>query len=149
MIEPNRILEGIAHTLEQSVLPALQSGFARGQLFAALEALDGLQGQLRWGGMLLDQEAAALSDLLEQAATVLDDNVDADLGRGLRAYSAGDGAPLEERLREGRRLVCALIEAGHADGGELASAIDGYLANDTILKAMALRPSRLAEISQG
>ena len=40
-------------------------------------------------------------------------------------------------------------DAGHADGGPLAAAVDAWLANDAIFKAMALRPSRLAEISQG
>lgn len=145
MIEPDRVLDGIARTLEETVLPALGSGFARGQLFAVLEVLGGLQGQLVWGGMLLENEAANLAALLADAAA----SVEGDLGARLAAYAGLTGAPLAERLREGRALVCALLDAGHGDNGELAAAIDGYLANDTICKAMALRPVRLAEISQG
>jgi hypothetical protein len=145
MIETDRILEGLSRTLEESVLPALGSGFARGQLFAVLEVLGGLQGQLAWGGMLLENEAASLASLVEQASNL----VVGPLGERLRGYAALAPAPVADRIREGRALVCALIEEGHADDGELASAIDAFLSNDTIFKAMALRPSRLAEISQG
>ncbi len=145
MIEPDRILEGLSRTLEESVLPALGSGFARGQLFAVLEVLGGLQGQLGWGGMLLENEAASLAGLIEEASK----SVEGALGERLRGYSALASVPLADRLREGRALVCALIEEGHADDGEIAGAIDSFLANDTIFKAMALRPTRLAEISQG
>jgi hypothetical protein len=145
MIEADRILEGLSRTLEESVLPALGNGFARGQLFAVLEVLGGLQGQLGWGGMLLENEAASLASLLEDASK----STGGTLGERLRGYAALASAPLDDRLREGRALVCALIEEGHADDGELALAVDAFLANDTIFKAMALRPSRLAEISQG
>jgi len=145
MIDADRLLEGVARTLEESVLPALGSGFARGQLYAVLEVIGSLQGQLVWGGMLLDSEASSLAELIGQAAG----SIDGELGRDLRDYAARTFAPLEDRLHEGRRLVCALIEAGHADAGPLAEALDAHLRNDAILKAMALRPTRLAEISQG
>lgn len=145
MIEPDRILDGIARTLEANVLPALGSGFARGQLYAVLEVLGSLQGQLLWGGMLLENEASSLATLVVEAAAV----VDGELGSRLRAYADLAATPLGNRLVEGRALVCALLEAGYGDEGPLAAAIDGYLANDTIFKAMALRPGRLAEISQG
>lgn len=145
MIESDRLLDGLARTLEEAVLPALGSGFARGQLYAVLEVLGSLQGQLVWGGMLLDNEAATLASLIDDAAAA----GAGDLGPRLAAYAQLATAPLAERLREGRALVCALIEGGHADDGALAAAVDGYLANDTIFKAMALRPSRLGEISQG
>lgn len=145
MMEIDRILDGVARTLENSVLPALDGGFARGQLFAVLEVLGNLQGQVQWGGMLLENEAGALSTLIAQAAAA----TDGELTPRLRAYAATAHAPLGERLCEGRTLVCALIEAGLADDGDLAAAVEAHLANDTIFKAMALRPSRLAEISQG
>lgn len=146
MIEIDRILEGLAQTLEQAVLPAVGGGYARGQLFAALEVLAGLQGQVQWGGLLLDHEAQALASLATQAA----DAVTGEFGARAAAVAAMASEPLEDRLREGRALVCALIEDGHADDdGALASSIRGYLANDSIFKAMGLRPSRLAEISQG
>lgn len=145
MMEIDRILDGVARTLEDSVLPALDGGFARGQLFAVLEVLGNLQGQVQWGGMLLENEANALSMLIAQAAAA----TDGELAENLRGYATSGSAPLAERLHEGRGLVCALIEAGLADDGDLAAAVDTHLANDTIFKAMALRPSRLAEISQG
>jgi len=145
MIETDRILDGLARTLEEAVLPALDSGFARGQLFAVLEVLGSLQGQVQWGGMLLENEADALATLIGQAAA----STGGELGERLRRYAESGDATLADRLHEGRALVCALIEEGHADDGALAAGIDAYLANDTIFKAMALRPGRLAEISQG
>lgn len=145
MIEIDRILEGVAQTLERTVLPAVGGGYARGQLFAVLEALGGLQGQVKWGGMLLDNEAASLAALASEAAAVLD----GELGARAASVAAMAAEPLDDRLREGRALVCALIDAGHADDGALVASIHGYLANDAIFKAMGLRPSRLAEISQG
>ncbi len=145
MIEPDRLLAGIAETLENAVLPELGGGFARGQLYAVLEVLGGLQGQLEWGGMLRQNEANALADLLAGLSSA----VPGELGERVRAYAGLSHAPLADRLHEGRALVCALIEAGLADEGEARAALDAFLANDTIFQAMALRPSRLAEISEG
>lgn len=145
MIEADRILEGLARTLEDTVLPAVGGGFARGQLFAVLEVLGGLQGQVQWGGMLLENEASTLAGLAAEAESLLE----GPLKERASSFASLAAAPLADRLREGRELVCAMIDAGLADDGALASSINAYLANDTIFKAMALRPSRLAEISQG
>lgn len=146
MLEPDRILEGATRVLESAVLPELQSGFARGQLQAVLEVLEGLQGQLQWGGMLLTNEAAMLDGVIAQAV----ESVGGDLGTQLRGYVQTASEPLMDRVLRARELVCLLIEAGHIDGEPpLAEAIKSYLANNTIFHAMALRPGRLAEISQG
>ena len=145
MIDPDRMFEGIARTLEDSVMPALGSGFARGQLHAVLDVLGGLQGQVGWGGMLLESEADALAELVAAAAA----DREGPLTERLRGYSNLAAAPVAERVREGRALVCEMIQQGLADSGPLAAAVDAWLANDTIMKAMALRPGRLAEISQG
>lgn len=145
MIGIDRIVEGLAHTLERTVLPAVGGGYARGQLFAVLEVLGSLQGQVQWGGMLLDNEAAALAALAAEAA-----GLGGELGARAAQVAASTNQPLDERLREGRALLCALLDAGHADeGAPLAATIRSHLANDAIFKAMGLRPSRLAEISQG
>jgi len=145
MIDPDRMLEGLSRTLEQVVLPETASAYARGQLYAVLEVLASMQGQLLAGGPLLESEASTLASLVEHAAGI----VAGDLAARCRSYSATSSHDLATRLAEGRAIVCALIEGGHADDGPLAEAVDSWLANDAILKAMALRPSRLAEISQG
>lgn len=145
MIELDRMLEGLAATLEESVLPAVGSGFARGQLHSVLEVLGSLRGQVQWGGLLLESEASAIADLLEEVAA----STAGPLRERIVAWSQVSSAPLAERLVEGRGLVCALIEAGLADEGPVKTAVDAWLANDTILKAMALPAGRLAEISQG
>lgn len=148
MIEPDRILEGLAKTLESVVLPALPAGYARGQLHAVLEVLGSLHGQLLVGGPMLENEAAMLESLAGEAARKLD-ATSGELGARCRNFATRPFATLGERLAEGRALVCALIDGGHADEGPLQEAVNGYLANDSILKAMALRPGRLAEISEG
>jgi hypothetical protein len=148
MIDTNRLLEGMLRTLETAVLPALGSGFARGQLFAVLEVLGSLQGQVTWGGALLDNERHAIDALVRDAAAHLD-QADPELAARLRTHGDRAEICLDDRLREGRQLVCELIERGHADFGPVAESVRGYLCNDAISKAMALRPGRLAEISQG
>jgi hypothetical protein len=110
-----------------------------------LDILGNLGGQLSWGGMLLDQEVSALAELASQAAA----SVDGELASMLTAYAQAGDLPLGERVLAGRELVCALIERGLADREPLAGMVDAYLANDALMKAMALRPSRLAEISHG
>lgn len=145
MIEPDRLLAGLVRTLESTVLPAVAGGFARGQLHAVLDVLDNLQGATAWGGFLLENEASSLSSLLARAAA----EVGGELGARLEAYGQLTTAPLVERLAEGRLLVCSLLEGGHADSGALAAAVDSHLANDAVFKAMALRSTRFAEISQG
>lgn len=145
MIEPDRMLEGLAATLEESVLPAVGSGFARGQLHAVLEVLGSLRGQLQWGGLLLESEASSIAALLDEVAG----SASGSLRERILAWGQASSAPLAERLVEGRGLVCELIEAGLADEGPGKAAVDAWLANDTIFKAMALPAGRLAEISQG
>jgi len=155
VIDAERLLTGLAQTLERTVAPALGPGFARGQLQAVLDVLDNLPGRLVWGGAADEQEVEALATLLAVAATQQSprDGQGGDLARRLQAWpglaSASASSSLAERLHEGRSLVCALVESGLADHGELASAVDAYLTGDAVVRAMGLRPTRLAEISQG
>ncbi|HEY2775119.1 MAG TPA: hypothetical protein VGK20_13820 [Candidatus Binatia bacterium] len=145
MIEPDRTIEGIVAALEKSVLPSLASGFARGQLFAVLEVLGGLLGQLSWGGPIAESEADSLVELMSAVSPSLGGPIAARV----RDFAAAPPLAVAERIATGRALLCELIDSGLADDGELRSAVDSHLANDTLRRAMALRPSRLAEISQG
>src|SRR4051812_37615313 len=113
MIATDRILDGIAKTLERIVLPALPQGYARGQLFAVLDVLGSLQGQVLIGGPLLENEAAMLEALIAEAA----ESASGALGDRCRAYAGASPATLAQRLLEGRAIVCELISGGHADGG--------------------------------
>jgi len=148
MLDLDRILSGIARVLEDRVLPELPSGYARGQLHAVLELLENLQGRAVWGGPLLEGEAAMLDSLAAEAAAKLPDQ-ESPLAARLRAYTAAPPASLSDRVHAGRALVCELVAGGHADSGELAALVDGFLTNDAVMKALGLKPSRLSEISQG
>jgi hypothetical protein len=151
VIDAERLLTGLAQTLERTVAPALGPGFARGQLQAVLDVLDNLPGRLVWGGAADEQEVEALATLLAAVASQQGprDGQGGDLARRLQAWPGLASASLAERLHEGRSLVCALVESGLADHGEVASAVDAYLTGDAVVRAMGLRPTRLAEISQG
>lgn len=148
MLDLDRLLSGITRVLEDRVLPELPAGFARGQLQAVLEVLENLQGRVVAGGPLLEGEAAMLEGLLAQAVTSLKDN-DGALAARLRGYVEQPPSTLQERVREGRALVCELISGGHADDGAIGELVQGFLTNDAIMKAMGLKPSRLSEISRG
>ncbi len=89
-----------------------------------------------------------LTDLAGDIAPLLDEAGFGDLAQQARAHGAREGAGAAS-VPEGRVLVCAVIDAGAADEGPVKDLVDGYLVNDSITKGFTLRPSRLAEISQG
>ncbi len=148
MLDLDRIFSGMIRVLEDRVLPELTSGYARGQLHAVLELLENLQGRTVWGGPLLEGEAAMLDSLAAEAVAELGDPQDA-LAVRLRSFVADPPSLLTDRVQTGRALVCDLVAGGHADAGALAAMVDAYLTNDAVMKALGLKTSRLAEISQG
>jgi hypothetical protein len=143
-LNASMVVAGIARTLLRDVLPGLGSGFARGQLYAAIELLENLDGRVVWGGPLAEAEFEQLGELAAAVHALLAMH-GADEAAVADAARMADGGGLEDR----RRWLCGLIESGGADEGDLAVAVDGFLTNSSLLQAMGVKPSRLAEISQG
>ncbi|MFT4572365.1 MAG: hypothetical protein ACI8TX_001954 [Hyphomicrobiaceae bacterium] len=144
MLEIERIFNGIAETLQRSVLPELQTGFARGQLWSVIEVIDNMAARVDWGGQQLEFENDGLTKLAAELAPMLDAG---PLRDRVAAFATG-GATSVARSHEGRSLICELIETGLADDGPIRTAVDGFLANDAFLRGLAMKPSRLSEISQ-
>jgi len=76
-----RLLEGIAQSLHDAVLPNVTDSFARGQTLAAIELLRNLASRTKWGDDDARAEAQRLVDELAVSAGASDDL----LGR-LRAH---------------------------------------------------------------
>lgn len=88
-----RLLEGIAQSLHESVLPNVADSFARGQTLAAIELLRNLASRTQWGDDAARLEAQRLVDALTAADSPLDnasgntsDDTSGDLLARLRAH---------------------------------------------------------------
>ena len=80
-----RLLEGIAQSLHDTVLPNVADSFARGQTLAAIELLRNLASRTQWG----DDDARAESQrLVDALATTAEQSGDTsgDLLARLRAH---------------------------------------------------------------
>lgn len=145
MVTVDRVVEGVVKVLEGEVLSGLGAGYARGQLFAVIEILENLGGQVKWGGVLEQMELSAMRDV---AAALAEKLTDTTLAGGFRAFaSAGDLG--EEAVGEGRALLVALMESEAFGDEEIRREVDGFITNFLVTAAMFTRPSRLTEISQG
>ena len=84
-----RLLEGIAQSLHDAVLPNVADSFARGQTLAAIELLRNLASRTQWGDDAARLEAQRLVDALAAAGAPLDNasgNTSGDLLECLRAH---------------------------------------------------------------
>ena len=84
-----RLLDGIAQSLHDAVLPNVADSFARGQTLAAIELLRNLASRTQWGDDAARLEAQRLVDALAAAGAPLDNasgNTSGDLLERLRAH---------------------------------------------------------------
>ena len=84
-----RLLDGIAQSLHDAVLPNVADSFARGQTLAAIELLRNLASRTQWGDDAARLEAQRLVDALTAAGAPLDNasgNTSGDLLERLRAH---------------------------------------------------------------
>ena len=145
------LIDGLARTLTDAVLPDVTSRFARGQLFAVVDVLRNLRDRLEVKAALHEAEAASAAAALERAA--------AALGRGAAAAriagalaAAPAGPPAERAAALRAALVAALetIDVLPPEVGDPArAAITAHLAAQTMRDLALLKPSLLGEISKG
>ncbi|OBF21573.1 hypothetical protein [Mycobacterium sp. ACS4331] len=112
-LDLNKVQHTIRETLVNSVLPAIESDSARGELHAVIEMLDNLDGRLAWA-------EAPLSESVSQTRALA-----ALLGRDVE----GDGL---EALRSGRVAIGDVLASAYADGSgpEIARAVAEFTAAD-------------------
>ena len=142
------LIDGLARTLTDAVLPDVTSRFARGQLFAVVDVLQNLRDRLEVKAALHEAEAASAAAALERAAAAL--GREAAAARIAGALAAG---PPAERAAALRAALVAALEAIDLLPEERAAparaAIAEHLAAQTMRDVAVLKPSLLGEISKG
>jgi hypothetical protein len=127
------LIDGILHTLEHEVLPHVETAFARGQLYAALDLL------------------ANLRDRIEERCTLHAADADAAV-EALRALGAGDAiarAPAEPPAARAAALRQAVVEAMASGAPGVEEALRGYLVGQVVRDVLPLKRSRLGDIAKG
>jgi len=140
------LIDGLARTLTDAVLPDVTSRFARGQLFAVVDVLRNLRDRLEVKAALHEAEAASATAALERAAAAL--GREAAAVRIAGALAAAPAGPPAERA-----ALVAALEAIDLLPEERAAparaAIAEHLAAQTMRDVAVLKPSLLGEISKG
>jgi len=145
------LIDGLARTLTDAVLPDVKSRFARGQLFAVVDVLQNLRDRLEVKAALYEAEAASATAALERAAAAL--GREAAAARIAGALAAAPAGPPDERAAALLAALVAALEAIDVLPEELAAparaAIAEHLAAQTMRDVAVLKPSLLGEISKG
>lgn len=127
------LIDGILHTLEHEVLPHVETAFARGQLYAALDLLANLRDRI--------EERCALDAADAEAAA-----------EALCALDAGDAiarAPAEPPAARAAALRQAVVEAMASGAPGVEEALRGYLVGQVVRDVLPLKRSRLGDIAKG
>ena len=145
------LIDGLARTLTDAVLPDVTSRFARGQLFAVVDVLRNLRDRLEVKAALHEAEAASAAVALERAAAAL--GADAAARRVATALAAAPAAPPAARAAALRAALVTALEAIDVLPEERAAparaAIAEHLAAQTMRDVAVVKPSLLGEISKG
>jgi|GEM_PF-1577051 hypothetical protein len=144
MLDHEKIIEALAATLENEVLPALGKGPARLQLYSVLDVLENLSAYLEWGGQLAELEVAACRGAASQLAGLLEGELSVRC-RDFAAKTGGGNAALETA----RTLLVDVIESPAFDSPEVRAAVDACLGESVLTAAMFMKPPRLTEVSKG
>ena len=152
-IPVEKLVDGCMHTLREDVLPAVESRFARGQLWAVLDVLQNLRDRVEERGELhtaeADSAAAALTHFAEALATA----GHGDLAeRTAAALAAAPREPAAARSAALRATLVRAVEILHELPGEHAAAhaaLAAHLGPQALRDLAVLKPSLLNEISKG
>jgi len=153
-IPVERLLDGVLHTLETEVLPAVGTPFARGQLHCAIDVLANLQGRVEERASLHAADAEAAAAALAAAAEGLRASGHAEPARALdAARTAAPPEPPAARAAALRRAVVEALDALAALPERAAApaheALRGYLVPQVVRDLAPLKPSRLGQIARG
>ena len=154
LIPVQTLIGGVIHTLKTEVLSAVQPGFARGQLFAALDVLQNLQDRVEEKAELHTAEADSAQAALAKVATVLRDAGATDALAQVEAPTSGaPAAPPHARSAAVRAALVQTLDALEGLPTETAdaarAAIGEHLAVQAMRDVAILKPSMLNEISKG
>ena len=156
-IPPEQLIDGCVRTLLETVLPSIDSRFARGQLYAVADVLRNLRDRVEEKSSVLALEAQSLHDSLARAAVALRSSGDlaaSDVGLRINhSLAAAPTGPLAARLGALRTVMSSTLEALDGLAEDLAQgakdALGGHFAAQALREVMLLKPSLLSEISKG
>ncbi len=157
LIPPEQLIDGCVRTLLETVLPGIESRFARGQLYAVADVLRNLRDRVEEKAAPLELEAQSLHDSLARAANALRaSGHTAAYDVGLRiehSLAAAPTAPLAARLGALRTVMTSTLEALDGIAEDVIqgakAALGGHFAAQAVREVMVLKPSLLSEISKG
>jgi len=157
LIPPEQLLDGCVRTLLETVLPSVESRFARGQLYTVADVLRNLRDRVEEKTAPLELETQSLCDSLGRAAGALraSGSVAAyDVGLRIEhSLEAAPRVPLAARLGALRTVMSSALEALDGlpeDSTQSAkAALGGHFAAQAVRELMTLKPSLLSEISKG
>ncbi|HME69717.1 MAG TPA: hypothetical protein VKM54_07595 [Myxococcota bacterium] len=157
LIPPEQLIDGCVRTLLETVLPGIESRFARGQLYAVADVLRNLRDRLEEKNASLELEAQSLNDSLGRAASALratGHTAAYDVGLRIdKSLAAAPTAPLSARLGALRTVMASALEALDGLSEDVTkgakAALGGHFAAQAVREVMILKPSLLSEISKG
>ena len=156
LIPPEELLDGAVATLLEAVLPALETRFARGQLYAVVDVLRNLRDRVESRCAALAAEAASAEAALGRAVEALRQAAPSAAEEIAGNVAALPTAPPAARVEAlGRALVAAFdvvdaLPPPATGAAALArSALAAHLAAQALRDLAPLKPSLLAEISRG
>ena len=148
-----RLVDGVVETLVDAVLPDLQTPYARGQLYAAVDVLKNLRDRVAPRADLADAESESAAAALDRTVAAL--RARPELAASIQtALAAAPTAPALARVAALRAaLVAALTAIAAIPDDEEARAgrapILEHLGAQIMRDVAVLKPSMLAEISRG
>jgi len=153
-IPAETLLNGVARTLLEEVLPHVASRRARGQLYAAVDVLRNTAKRLDWASAPLESEAQSAEGALRTAAARLREGGAAALADRIEARPAAwPAAPAAARAAAAREALALAFEELEGVPATLSDAVrpilGGHLAAQAIRAVALLQPSLLQEISRG
>jgi hypothetical protein len=153
-IAPQTLIEGVVRTLHEQVIPHVESGTARGQLWAAIDVLRNLGGRIEAAIAPQEEEARSATASLTALAARLrdsgDDRVAGEIERRLAEAPAVPARARVEALRAVFGVAFAQLDTLPAERADaLRPILGGHLAAQAVRDLAALQPSLLEEISRG
>jgi hypothetical protein len=157
LIPPEQLIDGCVRTLLETVLPGIESRFARGQLYAVVDVLRNLRDRVEEKSAALELEAQSLHDSLGRAASALratGETAAYDVGLRIdHSLAAVPTAPPTARLGALRTVMASTLEAFDGLSEDVTkdakAAFGGHFAAQAVREVMLLKPSLLSEISKG
>ena len=153
-IAPQTLIEGVVRTLHEQVIPHVESGTARGQLWAAIDVLRNLGGRIEAAIAPQQEESrsatAALTTLAARLRDAGEDLLAAEIERQIADAPAVPVAAQVEALRATLGFAFAQLDTLAAERADaLRPILGGHLAAQGVRGLAALQPSLLEEISRG